>query len=44
MAWASWDSDEFANAGLKTNGVEDKIDKVNGAGVVADNTETEPPF
>ncbi len=44
MAWASWDSDEFANAQLKTNGVEDKLEKVNGAGVVVDDTETTPPF
>ena len=44
MAWASWDSDEFANAGLIANAVEDKVSKVNGAGVIADNTETEPPF
>ena len=43
MAWASWDSDEFANAGLIPNGVEDKVEKVNGVGVV-DDTDTTPPF
>jgi len=43
MAWASWESDEFANAGLKANRVEDKVEKVNGVGVV-DDTDTTPPF